>query len=274
MFSRPNAKINIGLLITDKRPDGFHNIETVFYPISLCDTLTVEPAASGKPDFTCDGADLSDSNPFDNLCCKAYRLLDADFDLPPTRIRLQKIIPVGAGLGGGSSDAAYTLMALNDLYKLQISDEKLANYASRIGSDCAFFLQGSPAFGTGKGDILDPIELHLAGYHILLIKPPVFVGTAEAYSSATPKKPQYSLPEAIKYPVDEWRNTVFNDFEKSVFKKFPEIGQIKELLYREGAVYASMSGSGSSVYGIFRKNPSKTAKLFPNCFSWKKFFLW
>ena len=271
----PNSKINTGLSITEKRSDGFHNIETVFYPIPLCDTLTVEPAAvdaTGKITFTCDGVELPNNAPADNLCCKAYDMLDADFDLPPTKINLHKAIPAGAGLGGGSSDAAYTLRALNNLYRLQLSNDKLAYYASRLGSDCAFFLQCNPAFGTGKGDILEPVNLSLAGYHILLIKPPVSVSTAQAYSSVIPRKPQYRLSEIIEAPVSEWRNTVFNDFEESVFKMFPETGEIKERLYREGAVYASLSGSGAGVYGIFKENPGEVAKLFPGCFCWKHGF--
>ena len=272
MLLYPPAKINIGLLITEKRPDGFHNIETVFYPIPLCDSLSVEAAgadASCQLDFSCDGIELSENKTHDNLCCKAYHLLHADYRLPPASIHLHKAIPVGAGLGGGSSDAAYTLLALNDLFQLNISKEKLTQYASRLGSDCAFFLQGTPAFGTGKGDILKPIALSLAGYHILLVKPPVFVSTADAYSSVTPRKTQHHLPEILQSPVSEWRHTVFNDFELSVFKKFPEIGRIKEILYREGAVYANMSGSGSTVYGIFDKKPDDVAKMFTECFVWQ-----
>ena len=267
----PPAKINIGLLIIEKRHDGFHNIETVFYPVSLCDTLNIEVAevdADIKLDFKCEGIKLPGNDLSDNLCCQAYHMLDADYHLPPTRIRLHKAIPVGAGLGGGSSDAAYTLQALNDLFQLRITDEDLIGYASRLGSDCTFFLHRSPAIGTGKGDILEPISLPLTGYYILLVKPPVFVSTADAYSSVVPQKPQRHLPELLHAPVCEWRHTIFNDFEKSVFKKFPEIGRIKDMLYQEGAVYASMSGSGSSVCGIFDKKPDEIENLFPGCFIW------
>ena len=267
----PPAKINIGLSIIEKRLDGFHNIETVFYPISLCDTLDIEVVgvdADVKLDFNCEGIKLPDNNLSDNLCCKAYHILDADHHLPSTSIRLRKAIPIGAGLGGGSSDAAYTLQALNDLFQLRIPDEKLIEYASRLGSDCAFFLHNSPAFGTGKGDVLEPLHLSLADYHILLVKPSVFVSTADAYSSVTPQKTQHHLPELLQAPVYEWRHTVFNDFEKSVFKKYPQIGRIKDVLYQEGAVYAAMSGSGSSVYGIFDEKPDEIEKLFPDCFVW------
>ena len=273
MILYPPAKINIGLSIVEKRQDGFHNIETVFYPIPLCDILTVEAAGTGATCqlvFSCDGIELPGN---DNLCCKAYRLLDADYQLPPVNIHLHKKIPVGAGLGGGSSDAAYTLLALNDLFQLNLSVEELTRYARRLGSDCAFFLQNQPALGTGKGDILEPLSLSLAGYHILLVKPPVFVSTADAYSSVIPKKLKHHLPELLQAPVSEWRHTVFNDFEASVFKKFPEIGQIKENLYREGAVYASMSGSGSCVYGIFDKETDGIEKLFSDCFVWSDSFV-
>jgi len=268
----PPAKINIGLSIIGKRPDGFHNIETVFYPIQLCDCLTVEAAGADAVCqfvFSCNGIELPDNEIHNNLCCKAYRLLNADCDLPPVSIHLHKAIPVGAGLGGGSSDAAYTLQALDSLFQLKIPGEELARYASLLGSDCVFFLHGKPAFGTEKGDHLQPVSLSLAGYHLLLVKPPVFVNTTDAYSSVTPQKPKRHLPELLQAPVNEWRHTVFNDFELSVFKKFPEIGRIKEKLYHEGAVYASMSGSGSTVYGIFDKKTDEVAKLFPDCFVWK-----
>ena len=270
MVLYPHAKINIGLSIIEKRLDGFHNIETVYYPVSLCDTLIVEPAQNNagteKLNFVCHGIDLPGCDTYNNLCCKAYRLLDSTFNLPPTDIRLYKVIPVGAGLGGGSSDAAYTLLALNDLYSLQISDKELEGYASQLGSDCTFFLQKSASFGIGKGDILKHISLSLHDYYILIVKPPVFINTAEAYSHVTPQKLKYHLLEALKEPVCQWRNTIFNDFEDSVFSKFPEIRKIKERLYDEGAIYASLSGSGASVYGIFEDNPGDMIKLFPECF--------
>ncbi len=271
MTINPFAKINIGLSVTEKRPDGFHNIETVFYPIPLTDTLDIEIAGTselGKLNFECLGNELQNDHPADNLCCKAYRLLDTVYNLPPVKIRLHKTIPVGAGLGGGSSDAAHTLQILNSLCQLHIPTEELVGYASRLGSDCAFFLYHTPALGTGKGDILTPISLSLAGYHILLVKPPVFVSTADAYLSIVPKKTQQYLPNLLQEPVNKWHDTVFNDFERSVFGKYPEIGQIKEMMYQSGAVYASMSGSGSSVYGIFKQIPDHVDLLFPGCFTW------
>ena len=282
MIVYPHAKINIGLSVTGKRSDGFHDIETVFYPIQLCDIMEInlspcpspqERGVVGKLRFTCDGFALPGDEQGDNLCCRAYHLLDAaGYSLPPVDIHLHKGIPVGAGLGGGSSDATYTLLALNDLFQLQIPDEELVKHASRLGSDCAFFLHRSPAFATGKGDILEPLSLSLAEYHIIAVTPPVFVSTAEAYKSAVPRKTTSHLPELLQAPVDEWRHTVFNDFENTVFKKFPETGRIKEKLYRAGAVYASMSGSGSSVYGIFRESPEDIAAMFPGCFLWNSGF--
>ena len=271
MILHPPAKINIGLSVTEKRHDGFHDIETVFYSIPLCDILsveTVETDAVCQLAFSCDGIELPDNGRQDNLCCKAYQLLDADYHLPPVSIHLHKAVPVGAGLGGGSSDAVYTLQALNRLFKLHLNNEELTRYANQLGSDCAFFLLGKPAFGTGTGNILAPISLSLAGYYILLVKPPVFVSTAGAYASITPQKANHHLPELLQAPISEWRHSVFNDFEMSVFQMFPEIGKIKEKLYAEGAVYASMSGSGSTVYGIFDKKPDDVAKLFPDCSVW------
>ena len=271
MIVYPPAKINIGLFVSEKRPDGFHNIETIFYPIGLTDTLEIVPAdASGKTHFEC--RSVSEIDPEDNLCMKAYRLLKTVHNLPAVKIRLHKNIPVGAGLGGGSSDAAYTLLALNTLFDLRIPDMKLFEYASRLGSDCAFFLLGAPTSGTGRGEILTPIPLSLGGYSILLVTPPVFVSTADAYAFVKPEKPNRSLSELLRAPVHEWRNVVTNAFEHSVFSRFPEIGRIKETMYASGAVFASMSGSGSSVYGIFEQMPANAKNLFPGCFVWKQEF--
>ncbi len=270
MIVYPPAKINIGLFVTEKRPDGYHNIETVFYPIPLTDTLEIELVdASEKSGFACSGINLPDIDSENNLCQKAYRLLDADYNLPPVNIRLHKNIPVGAGLGGGSSDAAYTLRALNTLFDLRIPDAALSEYAGRLGSDCAFFLHDGPALGTGRGEILQPISLSLAEYHILLVKPPVFVSTATAYASVNPRKSIRSLSELIVTPISDWHQIMVNDFEPSVFAEFPEIGRIKKKMYEMGAVFASMSGSGSSVYGFFKQIPETIDDLFPGCFVWK-----
>ncbi|MDR2040636.1 MAG: 4-(cytidine 5'-diphospho)-2-C-methyl-D-erythritol kinase [Bacteroidales bacterium] len=269
MIVYPNAKINIGLMITGKRVDGFHDIETAFYPVSLCDVLEIKLANSEKKiSLECMGIDLGDQPVENNLCYKAYCLLDTIYDLPPVTIRLHKRIPIGAGLGGGSSDAAYTLKTLNQLFLLGISDSELVEYAGRLGSDCSFFIGNRPAIGKGKGDVLTPVPLSLTNYHILLVKPPVFVSTAEAYSEITPAEPEVSLSELLKLPLEKWKTAINNDFENSVFGRHPEIGKIKEQLYNLGAIYASMSGSGSSVYGIFREIPKDIKEIFSGCFVW------
>jgi 4-diphosphocytidyl-2-C-methyl-D-erythritol kinase len=268
MILYPHSKINIGLSIVNKRFDGFHDIETIFFPIPIYDKLIVEPTKNSKfekLDFTCSDFELISD---DNLCCKAYRLLYEKFGLPPTKIHLEKQIPFGAGLGGGSSDAAHVLLALNDLYDLNISFDKLTHYASQLGSDCAFFLQKLPAFGTGRGNILKNIDLSLKNYNILLLKPAISISTAEAYSCIVPKKPQYNLSEIVNLPIVEWQNTILNDFEDIIFKKYPQIEQIKALLYSQGAVYASMSGTGACVYGIFENLPEKMPNI-PDCLCFK-----
>lgn len=254
MLSFPNAKINLGLNIVERRPDNFHNIETIFLPVGLSDVLEilVNEGASEKVQMSITGLPIQGDTE-KNLCVKAYHLLDKDFRLPPVRIMLHKIIPMGAGLGGGSSDGAFVLKMLNELFELRIEREKLAEYASHLGSDCTFFIENKPAFGTGKGDILEPVSLDITGYFITIVKPDVFVGTAEAYAGVSPDKPSGSLKDLIQQPVTEWRYSVVNDFEASILKKYPQIENIKNTLYDRGALYASMTGSGSAVFGIFNK---------------------
>lgn len=254
----PNAKINIGLNITKKRPDGYHNIETVFYPLSLSDELTVElPDTDDAPEykFHLSGIDI-DVNPEKNLVIKAYRLLQQEYNLKPVDVILKKNIPFGAGLGGGSSDAAFMLKALNQLFKLNLSYNELERLAVRLGADCPVFIKNQAVFAEGIGDVFTPVNLSLKGYYIVLVKPDIFVPTPEAYASVVPKQPLNSLIENIKMPVSEWKNFICNDFETPVFYKYPLIGKIKSQLYEQGALYASMSGSGSSVYGIFDHNPT------------------
>jgi 4-diphosphocytidyl-2-C-methyl-D-erythritol kinase len=264
----PNAKINIGLWVTAGRPDGFHNIETLFYPIPLTDTLKIELSGQGGGvDFKCSG-ELEDERSGDNLCCKAYRLLDEKFHLPPVKIRLHKRIPVGAGLGGGSSDAVYTLMGLNRLCRLGLSGATLTEYAGRLGSDCPFFVRSLPAIGTGKGDTLHPVDVTLSGYGLLVVKPSVSVATAEAYSWVKPTPRPYRLRDLLQLPATEWKYHITNDFENPVFDRHPAIRQIKEILYEQGAVYAALSGSGSVVYGIFNRLPAHPERIFPECFVW------
>lgn len=257
MIVFPNAKINIGLNVVEKRPDGYHNIETVFYPIGLSDVLEVEPSETCTDySFSSSGVML-DGDPEDNLIVKAYRLLRSEYQFPAVDISLIKQIPFGAGLGGGSSDAAFMLKTINELFALRITPRKLEKIASRLGADCPVFIKNRPVFAAGIGNVFTFIDLSLKGYFLLLVKPDIHVSTPEAYSLVIPEKPELSLQELIKQPISEWRATVKNDFEKSVFAVQPAIGEIKNNLYEMGAIYASMSGSGSSVYGIFEKMPSK-----------------
>jgi 4-diphosphocytidyl-2-C-methyl-D-erythritol kinase len=264
----PHCKINLGLDILEKRSDGFHNIESVFYPIKMLDALEVVKSYDDKTTFVSSGKDIpSDGN--SNLCLRAYNLLKCDFDIPNVKIHLHKNIPIGAGLGGGSSDAAFTLKLLNEIFSLKISNEKLMEYAAKLGSDCAFFIQDKPMLASSRGEVLNSLSLDLKGYYLLLILPPIHISTAFAYSNVTPYAPDKQISEIIKKPIEEWRIELKNDFESSIFEKFPSIKIIKQSLYDNGAVYASMSGSGSVVYGIFKKKPKfNCAAIFKDCNFW------
>lgn len=257
MLTFPNAKINIGLNIVEKRDDGFHNIESVFYPIGLKDALEVarDKDAGDKPGIRLSSTGIAiPGSSSANLCVKAYELISKDYPLPPVKAHLHKVIPIGAGLGGGSADAAFFIKLLNDHFELGLAWGELHHYARQLGSDCSFFITNKPAFAEGRGDAYERIDLDLSQYTIALVYPNIHIGTAEAYSGVKPKKPSYSLEQTVlEKPVEEWRGIVHNDFEDSVFVKYPEIKAIKEKLYELGAVYSSMSGSGSSVYGIFKQ---------------------
>ena len=254
MLTFPNAKINLGLNITEKRPDGYHNLETVFYPIPIEDALEItELQGAPGEKFRLHQAGLEIAGEADNnLVVKAYKLLDEQFHLPPTNIHLFKHIPSGAGLGGGSADAAFMLKLLNEQFGLALTDDALEEYAARLGADCAFFIKNRPVYAEGIGNLFSPITLSLKGYRLWLVKPDIFVSTRDAFARIKPRRPQASLREIVKLPVEEWQARMVNDFEESVFPQFPAIGEIKEEMYRQGAVYASMSGSGSSVYGLFK----------------------
>ncbi|NQU53872.1 MAG: 4-(cytidine 5'-diphospho)-2-C-methyl-D-erythritol kinase [Bacteroidetes bacterium] len=260
MISFPNAKINIGLNVVSKREDGYHNLETIFYPVKLADAL--ELVESKQTGFTASGIEI-DGNPENNLVYKAYELLQHDFKLPPVKLHLHKIIPFGAGLGGGSSNAAFALKMLNEYFKLKLSSTKLKLYAAKIGADCPFFIENKPTFATGIGDQFQPVNLDLSEYEILIVKPNISVSTPEAYQNVIPAKPKFNLKDIENLPIEKWRDTIKNDFEKSVFEKYPEIKNLKQTLYKIGAVYASMSGSGSAVFGIFRHLPVDTDKFIP-----------
>jgi 4-diphosphocytidyl-2-C-methyl-D-erythritol kinase len=260
MIVFPNAKINIGLNVVSKREDGYHNLETIFYPIKLTDALEViEAEESG---LSISGIEI-EGTPENNLILKAYQLLKTDFNLPPLQFHLHKIIPFGAGLGGGSSDAAFTLKALNECYNLGLQLEQLESYAFQIGADCPFFIQNKPTFATGIGNKFHDIELNLSDYEIIILKPNISVSTPEAYSNVIPRNPKFRLPQIIKTPVEDWKNLIVNDFEKSVFTKYPQIAELKQLLYDSGASYSSMSGSGSAVFGIFRHLPTNLENKIP-----------
>lgn len=257
MISFPNAKINLGLNIVEKRPDGYHNLETIFYPVPITDALEISRWNKEKTDkkyhFAQDGLQIAGDDE-NNLVVKAYKLLDNDFSLPPVSIRLLKKIPFGAGLGGGSSDAAFMIKMLNDYFELQLDNAQMETYAAKLGADCAFFIQNQPTYAEGIGNIFSPINLSLKGYKIVMVKPDIFVSTREAFSSIKPTDPSHPLKEIINLPIENWKELMKNDFEESVFPQYPAIARIKEQLYEEGAIYASMSGSGSSVYGIFAPN--------------------
>ncbi len=256
MITFPNAKINLGLNITEKRPDGYHNLETVFYPVPVEDALEITPlgGAPGKGKYVLKLAGQRiEGNAEDNLVVKAYRILDHDFGLPSIEINLLKHIPTGAGLGGGSSDAAFMLKMLNEKFALNLPEEKLEDYAARLGADCAFFIRNKPTYAEGIGNLFSPVHLSLEDYRILLVKPDIFVSTRDAFARIKPRRADASPKDIVCLPVEEWRGRLANDFEESVFPQFPRIGEIKEEMYRLGAVYASMSGSGSSVYGLFRE---------------------
>lgn len=259
MITFPNVKINLGLSITEKRPDGYHNLETVFYPVALEDALEVRTSSATAPDrkFTLHqhGLEIA-GKPEDNLVAKAYQLLDEKFNLPPIDIHLYKHIPSGAGLGGGSSDAAFMLKLLNEHFHLNLPDNQLEEYAATLGADCAFFIRNKPTFAEGIGNIFSPIELSLSGYGIMIVKPDIFVSTREAFSNIHPKRPEHPIKEVIQRPVSEWKEALINDFEASVFPLHPAIEAIKQELYNQGAAYASMSGSGSSVFGLFAPEAS------------------
>lgn len=263
MISFPNAKINIGLQITEKRTDGFHNLETVFFPIGWSDALEI--AEADKLRFTTSGLSISGS-PESNLVMKAYSLLQNDFALPALKIHLHKQIPFGAGLGGGSADGAFMFQMLNKSFNLNLSEEKLLEYAAVLGSDCPFFMLNKPVFATGRGEIMNEISLNVKGMSLLLVKPPIEVSTAKAFQNVVPQKPAVSLSELINLPVQDWKNNIVNQFESSVFPQYPEIGNIKTQLYDMGAVYASMSGSGSCVFGLFNELPASIETLFPASF--------
>lgn len=251
MLAFPNCKINLGLHILNKREDGFHNLETVFYPLNIKDALEVIPAHDDKLHFSQTGLTVA-GNDEDNICFKAYHFLKKDFpQLPAAHLHLHKTIPMGAGLGGGSADGAFTLQLLNTKFQLQLTQQQLFNYALQLGSDCPFFILNKPCFATGRGEILEPITVDLSAYKIAIVNPGIHVNTGWAFSQLSPAAPAKRIQQIITQPVQTWKDALKNDFEDAVFAAHPLIKSIKETLYNQGAVYAAMSGSGSTVFGFF-----------------------
>ncbi len=273
MITFPCAKINLGLNIVSKRPDGYHNLETVFYPIPLTDALEIkymdEKFPSESPcDLKITGNDV-DCNEEDNLVIKAYQLLAADFQLPRVHAHLVKRIPTQAGLGGGSSDAAYMIRLLDERFRLNIGIPEMERYAAKLGADCAFFITADPSYAEGIGDVLMPADVPgagLGGYYLAVVKPSVAVSTRDAYAAIVPKTPTKCCRDIVRQPIETWKDELVNDFEAPIFAMHPELAAIKQSLYDAGAVYAAMSGSGSALFGILREQPTGLEKEFEGMF--------
>ena len=261
MLVFPNAKLNLGLYVTERRPDGFHTLESVFVPLPWTDAFEMLPAEAGQStSLTLSGRSIP-GDPATNLCVRAYELLQADFpQLPPVQLYLHKMVPIGAGLGGGSADAAFALKAANDLFNLSLAAEALEGYARRLGSDCAFFIQNKPVLAVEKGDVFEDIDLNLKGISCVVVYPCLHISTAEAYASITPQRPQHPLREALAQPMSTWHTTVSNDFETALTTKYPMLAELKQHLYAAGATYASLSGSGSAVYGLWEQSEPTTMR--------------
>ncbi|MDR1505117.1 MAG: 4-(cytidine 5'-diphospho)-2-C-methyl-D-erythritol kinase [Prevotella sp.] len=269
MICFPNAKINLGLNIVSKRADGYHNLETIFYPIDIKDALEIIIREEQPSDTFIEAGIKVDSIAEDNLVMKALRLMRTRYKFPPVEVHLLKKIPFGAGLGGGSADASFMLKLINSTFGLNVSDEELAALAVQLGADCPFFIYNRPVFASGIGEVFEDINLSLKGYFLVLIKPDIHVPTKDAFAEIKPKQPHISLREIIKRPVSDWKGLMANDFENSVFAKYPVIGGLKEDLYRKGALYASMTGSGSSVFGIFKEEQSDIQNSYQDCVVWQ-----
>jgi len=271
MVNFPNAKINLGLRVVNKRIDGYHDLETLFYPIPFHDALEIVPVLKGKESsFVQTGLPIPGTIN-DNICLRAVALTRKRFPyLPPLNIHLHKTIFTGGGLGGGSSDAAFTLQILNDQFNLRIPEAELAEMALSLGSDCPFFLINKPCLATGRGEILLPALVNLEGYRIVIINSGIHISTAWAFSQVIPSKPEVNIAEILNLPITQWQEHLMNDFEVPVFRAFPVLEEIKQACISQGAIYAAMSGSGSTIFGIFPKGPVKSLKLPESCvFKWQ-----
>lgn len=266
MITYPNAKINLGLHITGKRPDGYHNIESVLYPVSLCDELEIVSADDNQFSFVSSGLQIG-CDDADNLCVQAYRLLDARFGLPAIKMRLHKIIPSGAGLGGGSADAAFALRMLNNIFNLGLENQALKELSAKLGMDCPFFIDNIPALATGRGDILTPIGINLSGHTICIAVPAIHIATNDAYARVEPRSGYLSPAELTGFSISRWKEKLKNQFEETLFPVYPILDGLKTSFYDSGALYASLSGSGSAVYGIFASPPKLK---FEEIFYWER----
>ena len=275
MITFPCCKINLGLNFVAKRPDGYHDLETVFYPVPLCDALEIKKMDDEFPsptpiDLKITG-NVVECNESKNLVVKAYRLLAQDYKLPRIHAHLVKRIPTQAGLGGGSADAAYMIRLLDERFRLNMGNAEMERYAAQLGADCAFFITSEMAYATGIGEILTPVdneENNLEGYYLAIVKPNVAISTAEAFAGITPKKPIKNCRDIVRQPIDTWRAELTNDFEKPIFAIHPILATVKEKLYEQGALYAQMSGSGSTIFGIFGQKPRNIEELFPDMFTY------
>lgn len=274
MLTFPCAKINLGLNITSEREDGYHNLETVFFPVPLTDALEVKLMHNDFPSYEpCDlkiTGNAVDCDEQNNLVVKAYKLLAQDFSLPRVHTHLVKRIPMQAGLGGGSADGAFMIRLLDERFRLNMGIAEMERYASRLGSDCAFFITAEPSFGTGRGEVLEPVQIvenNLQAFYIVIVKPAVAVSTREAFKQIVCRQPEHCCRDIVRQPVETWKAMLANDFEVPAFKQRPELAAIKQQLYNLGAVYAQMSGSGSAFFGLFRREPQQVKETFPGCFT-------
>lgn len=265
MINFPNCKVNLGLHITEKRVDGFHNIETVFYPVNWRDALEIVAAGTEPISIISSGLPVYGKTE-DNIIFKAWKALTLKHNLPPIKVYLHKVLPMGAGLGGGSSDAAFFLKMANQQFNLGLGSQQLMEIAKTLGADCSFFIENTPVFAVGKGDEFSPVRVDLSTFHLVVVYPGINSNTKEAYEGVKPAKPAKSVKDIVESePIHNWKNTLFNDFETSIFKKYPEISKLKQNLYDQGAIYASLSGSGSAVFGIFKDKPELD---LPKNYSW------
>ena len=269
MITLPKAKINLGLKVIRKRQDGFHDIETLMYPIGLSDILEIIPAHDLSFDFSNTGIQI-DGDPQNNLCVKAYQLMKHIYALPEVKIHLHKIIPPGAGLGGGSSDAAHVLKLMQRIFSIKMCNNELHEMAAMLGSDCSFFIHGKPALAQGRGEILSPVDLSLAGYHLLLVTPPIMVSASHAYRKVTPSGHGLPVINYCESDVTTWGPLLTNDFEDIIMNEYPEVRQLRNHLVEMGASYAAMSGSGPTVFGLFKDEPKLQPGDFEGMFVWQE----